>query len=254
MTPIRALNSRALMRTTSAILLGYIVGISGAFAAPTVADSDSRALPKPLRVVLIGASIGEAWDLPELPRRTHSAGYQFEALQAWQFDKSDVLNEVLMRPERKFKLTRTYFKGFFKPSPQPADVIVMKECSAYFPRDLPMHDKQKLIDRWVHLIKGRNIKPVLATSVPVTKARAAAEPGKQQGVLAFNDWVREYARKNGVVLLDLEAATRTDSRDRYLRDDFAVADGSHLNRKAYDVLDKRMWEAACAVAPTKQCP
>jgi hypothetical protein len=206
------------------------------------------------RVVLIGASIGEAWNLPELPARTHGAGYQFEALQAWQFDKSDVLNEVLMRPERKFKLTRTYFKGFFKPSPQPADVIVIKECSAYFPHDLAMQDKRKLIDHWVRQVREQNIRLVLATSVPVTKARAAAEPGKQQGVLAFNDWVREYAKKNGVVLLDLEAATRTDSQDRYLRDDFAVADGSHLNRKAYDALDRRMWEAACAVAPSKQCP
>jgi hypothetical protein len=242
------------MKTMSRILLGCILGISGAFATPVAADSGAKALPKPLRVVLIGASIGEAWNLPELPARTHGAGYQFEALQAWQFDKSDVLSEVLMRPERKFKLTRTYFKGFFKPSPQPADVIVIKECSAYFPHDLAMQDKRKLIDHWVRQVREQNIRLVLATSVPVTKARAAAEPGKQQGVLAFNDWVREYAKKNGVVLLDLEAATRTDSQDRYLRDDFAVADGSHLNRKAYDALDRRMWEAACAVAPSKQCP
>lgn len=242
------------MKIMSTMLTVCIMGISSAFAAPTAPDSESKAVAKSLRVVLIGASIGEAWNLPELPRRTHSVGYEFDALQAWQFDKSDVLDEVLMRPTRKFKLTRTYFTGFFKPSPRRADVVVIKECSAYFPRDIPLKDRQALIDHWVRQIRGKNIEPMLATSVPVTRARAAQDPGKQQCLLAFNDWIREYARKNGVVLLDLETATRTDSQDRYLRDDLAVEDGSHLNRKAYDLLDKRMLEAICAVKPTQGCP
>jgi hypothetical protein len=243
-----------LLKTISTILVVCAMGILSAFAVQAAPDSESKAVLKSVRVVLIGASIGEAWKLAELPSRTHSVGYEFEALQAWQFDKSDVLDEVLMRPTRKFKLTRTYFTGFFKSSPRHADVIVMKECSAYFPRDMHLKDKQQLIDRWVRQISGKNIRPMLATSVPVTRARATQEPGKQHGLLAFNDWIREYARKNGVVLLDLETATRTDSQHRYLRDDLATDDGSHLNRKAYDLLDKRMLEAICTVKPTQGCP
>jgi len=231
-----------------------MTGFSSTLAAPTAPGLDSKAVAKPARVVLIGASIGKSWNLPDLPNRIRGVGYEFEALQVWQYDKSEVLEETLMRPERKFHLTRTYLKGFFKPSPQPADVIILKECSAYFPGDIQLKGKQELIEQWVRKIRGKNIKVMLATAVPVTKGRAVQEPGKQQGILAFNDWVREYAQKNGMVLLDLEAAMRMDGRDRYLRDDFAVEDGSHLNRKAYDVLDRRMWEAVCAVAPTERCP
>lgn len=241
------------MKPTLVGLLGWSMSIVVAIAAPASDSANTKVIPHSTRVVLIGASIGEAWNLPALPGRIQKSGYQFEALQAWQFDKSELLHEVLMRPERKFKLTRTYFKGFFQPSPQPPDVIVIKECSAYFPKDIQMQEKKKLVVRWIQQIKDRNITPILATSVPVTRSRAAAEPGKQEGVLAFNDWVREYARTQGVVLLDLEAATRIDKQQRFLRDDYAVADGSHLNRKAYDALDKQMWDAACAAAPSKQC-
>jgi hypothetical protein len=227
--------------------------LSTAFAVPDGPGSDSKSVAKPVRVVLVGASIGKTWNLPDLPNRTRSVGYEFEAVQAWQYDKSEMLGEVLMRPERKFHLTRTYLRGFFQPLPQPADIIVLKECSAYFPGDISLKRQKEFVEHWVREIRERNIRVVLATAVPVTRQRAAKDPGKQEGVLAFNDWVREYARTNGFVLLDLEAATRADDRERYLRDDFAIDDGSHLNRKAYDLLDKRMLEAVCAAWPTGRC-
>jgi hypothetical protein len=241
------------MKTMTGILVVWVTGLSTAFAASTAPSAESKAAARPVRVVLIGASIGKAWNLPELPARTGSVGYEFEALQAWQYDKSDALDEVLMRPERKFHFTRTYLKGFFEPSPRPVDVIILKECSAYFPGDISLKGQKEFVEQWVREIREKNIRVMLATAVPVTRQRAAKDPGKQESVLAFNDWAREYARKNGFVLLDLEAATRTDDRERYLRDDFAVDDGSHLNRKAYDLLDKRMLEAVCAAWPTGRC-
>lgn len=217
-------------------------------------DSDSRIAVKPVRVVLVGASIGQAWDLPDLPKRVRSVGYEFEALQEWQYDKSDMLDEVLMRPKRKFHLTRTYLKGFLKPAPEPADVVVLKECSAYFPGSIPIQRQREMVEQWVREISDKNMKVILATAVPVTKARAAQDPGKQESVLAFNDWVREYAKKNGIVLLDLEKTLRSDDKTRFLREEFAIEDGSHVNRKAYDVLDKEMLKAVCAAKPTGDCP
>jgi len=109
-------------------------------AAEPVSAENSR------RVVLLGASIGKQWNLPELPQRLNERRYTFEALQAWEYDKSDLVEETLIRPARKFRFTPSYLKGFFRPSPQPADVIILKECSSYFPIDL-RRDKE-LMQQW----------------------------------------------------------------------------------------------------------
>lgn len=241
------------MKTNIVLAAACLMGLATGFAIPAGAAADSRPPANPVRVVLIGASIGKSWDLPGLPARIQGAGVEFETLQAWEYDKSEVLDEVLMRPSRKFHLTRTYLKGFFQPSPPPPDVIVLKECSAYFPGEIQPRQKQELMDRWVREVRQKNIRVVLATAVPVTRQRAAKDPGKQEGVLAFNDWIREYSRKNDIPLLDLEAALRTDDRERYLRDEFAIDDGSHVNRKAYDVLDRVMWETVCSASRAATC-
>jgi lysophospholipase L1-like esterase len=132
-------------------------------------------------------------------------------------------------------------------------VIVLKECSSYFPGDLTLERKQQLFTGWIDEVRKRGINVVVATVVPVTKDRAAREPGKQEQIRAFNDWLRTYARANGLVLLDLEAALRADERERYLRDELTSGDGSHLNRKAYGILDGVMVQTVCAVAPSEAC-
>ncbi len=188
------------------------------------------------RVVLIGASIGREWDLPDFAVRMNLRGYSFEALQAWQYDKSDLIAETLMRPSRKFRLTPGYVKGFFRPAPQPADMIILKECSSYFPGD--MHRQKKLMHEWTREIRRKNVAVMLATVVPVTRARARRDPGKQEGIREFNDWLREFAPRQDLPLLDLERALRADDTERYLRDEFTNGDGSHLNREAYRILDR----------------
>jgi hypothetical protein len=41
----------------------------------------------------------------------------------------------------------------------------------------------------------------------------------------------------------MERALRTDDKERYLRDELTSGDGSHLNRKAYDILDRLLIES-----------
>lgn len=234
------------------IAAGCFLGATVLRAAPS---SPTNVATKPTRVVLIGASIGQEWNLPELPNRTGISGYEFEALQVWQYDKTEKLDEVLMRPARKFRFAPSYFKSLLREAPKPADVVILKECSSYFPEDLQADRKRKLMEEWVQEVAERKLKVVIATVVPVTKTRAALNPGKQESVREYNDWVREYARSKGIVLLDLEAALRSDSRDRYLRDDLTSGDGSHLNRKAYDLLDAVMAQALCRLgAKSSDCP
>ena len=242
------------MRSMAAIFVLGAAGFWSASALPAAPTSDLKTAGKPMRIVLIGASVGQEWNLPELPKRSRLTGYEFEALQAWQFDKSEMLQETLMRPERKFRLTPSYFKGLMQERPRPADVVILKECSSYFPDDMRAERKRELLRQWVQLVRDKHIKIMIATVVPVTKNRAALNHGKQEGIREYNDWAREYARGNSIVLLDLEAALRTDGRERYLRDDMTSGDGSHLNRKAYDILDNVMAQALCRLGPSDACP
>jgi len=205
---------------------------------------------KNLHVVLIGASIGQSWHLAEWPSRTRTPGFTAESIAAWQFDKTEATEEVLLRPAVKFRPNRTYLKSLLQP-PRPPDIVILKECSSYFPGDLPAYKES--VRSWVRRLQDRRLKVVLATVVPVTKSRAAQEPRKQEMLLDYNRWLREYATKQTLPLVDLEAALRTETEGSYLREDFAAPDGSHLNPSAYAVLDRTLSAVLCAVTPPSVC-
>jgi hypothetical protein len=243
------------MKTMTTILAVWVTGMATAFAAPTALAPEAKAvISKPVRVVLIGASIGKSWNLPELPQRLHLDGYVFEALQVWEFDKSEMVEEMLMRPARKFRFTPSYFKSLLQPVPQPADLVILKECSSYFPGNLQMQRKKELLQQWVQQVREKKIAVMVTTVAPITRVRAERDGStKQQAIREFNDWIRAYASAQGLALLDLEKALRADDKDRYLRDDLTSGDGSHLNRKAYDILDKQMWDTVCTSSAGGQC-
>jgi hypothetical protein len=230
-------------------LKGWI-GILAAAAAAAIVTVTMR--PKsapstgsrPVHVILIGASIGQGWQLGEWPRRTGTPAFTAEAIAAWQFDKTEAVQEVLMRPSRKFRLTRTYLKSWFQPPLPKPDIAILKECSSYFPGNLDAY--QRSIRQWVQELQRRNVQVILATVVPVSKARAAANPGKQESLLEYNRWIREYAREQHLALLDLEAAMRQEGEGSYLQDRFDVGDGTHLNAAAYEVLDTTLRTTLCA--------
>jgi len=202
--------------------------------------------PRKKQVVLIGASIGAAWRLADWPTRVHTSEFSTEFLAAWQFDKSGVVEEVLMRPHMKVQLNRTFLRALFVPPKKP-DIVILKECSSYFPGNLNVY--RDSIQTWVRWLHSHNIRVMLATVVPVTRARSDREPGKQEGLLEYNRWVRDYARMQGLPVLDLEAATRIPADETYLRDDFAANDGSHLNARAYAMLDQVLLTALCGTGP-----
>ncbi|MCX5701477.1 MAG: hypothetical protein NTW64_00640 [Candidatus Omnitrophica bacterium] len=222
------------IKICSIITITFIIG--GFIIMETAKVSYRSSQKKPVRVLLLGASVGQAWNLPEWPTRVHNNDYVMETIAEYSFDKSNALEEILMRPERKFHLTRAYIKSLFKQAPQKPNIIIIKECAAYFPGDLGKN--KELVKKWVNQCKAAAIKPVLATVVPVTEEHSLKIPGRLQGILEYNDWIRQYTRENGIVCLDLEAALRISKDDRRLRPDLTSGDGLHLNRKAYDILDK----------------
>jgi hypothetical protein len=206
--------------------------------------------PRTTHVILIGASIGQAWNLPGWPQRVNLSGFTAESIANWQFDKSEGVEEVLIRPKRRFRFTRTYLKSLIQPPPKKPDIIILKECSSYFPGDLESYKKD--VDKWVQELQGTGAKVVLATVVPVTEQRAQQNPGKQESIRDYNKWVRQYSRNSGLSVLDLDLAL--EQSGGYLRNEFAQPDGSHLNAAAYGVLDRLLKNTICSQGNQQACP
>ena len=193
-------------------------------------------------VLLLGASVGYAWNIPALPQRAGSDRYRFEYVHGSPFDKSKVLREILERTENR------------------PDVILLKECAAYFPGDLDRY--KALMIRWIGECRERGVVPMPTTVIPVTKLHAYkmfaydilklrnpfkfGSPFRQlrlKSILEYNDWLLAYCRENEVIVLDLEAAARRSEQKRSLRSDLARVDGLHLKPKAYLYLDQAVWRA-----------
>lgn len=191
-------------------------------------------------VLLIGASVGNAWDIVKLPERTRLDGYSFASVAEYRFDKTEVVEKSI--------------RGESKP-----DYVILKECAAYFPGDLPLY--KQFIQAWVAMLRAQHITPILATVVPVktpemfsmsyvkhlikkvTRSKIPVDE-RLPYLLEYNDWIRTYADQEGLAILDLEAAVRTNSQERRLRSDLADEDGLHLNENAYRILDRLVVDSA----------
>jgi len=239
------------MAFIAAAVVAIVVAVAAAVAIYRASRTDTSAMSQRTHVVLVGASIGQDWKLAGWPERSRMPGYSAESVAAWQFDKTEAINELLMRPARKFRITRTYVKSLFQPPLPKANIIILKECSSYFPGDLPAY--RDSLRRWVKQIQATGARVVLATVVPVTRRRAARDVGKQESLVEYNRWIREFAQQERLALLDLESALRIGDEDSYLRDDFTSGDGSHLNSAAYAVLDNMLRATLCQLMPGTGC-
>ena len=213
-------------------------------------NPEVHAMQKPKHIVLLGASVGNAWDIESLPKRISQPNpsnpsnpsnpitrirYRFEYVGEYQFDKSNALQQILKRKENK------------------PDAIFIKECAAYFPGDLPHY--QELMKGWIRQCKESKVVPIPTTVVPVIKPDFSnlklklkdtikwvlGRPtlsSRLEGLIKYNEWIRSYAQKEGLIILDLEAPLRISEKDRSLKIELHSGDGLHLNQKAYSILDQ----------------
>mgnify|MGYP005846755099 FL=1 len=209
-----------------------------------------RAMQKPKHIILLGASVGNVWNIASLPDRLIKGGsfplpgdpsrlaasqYLFEFVGEYRFDKTEALQQILKRKENK------------------PDAIFLKECAAYFPGDLSKY--QELMESWIRQCKESKVIPIPTTVVPVIKPDFSnlklkfkdtirwvlGRPtlaSRLEGLIKYNDWIRSYAQKENLTILDLEAALRVSERDRILKIELHSGDGLHLNEKAYAILDQ----------------
>ena len=194
-------------------------------------NMNNYGIKKIKHIVLLGASVGKAWDISQLPERIGNHEYTFEYVGEYSFDKTEKLMNILYRKQNK------------------PDAIIIKECAAFFPGNLKAY--QDLIIKWVEPCRKENVVPILTTVVPVVDTfplrmflinllhKKLYYPNNVlKSIIIFNDWIKEFAKKENLVVLDLESAVRISNRNRHLRNNFAKKDGLHLNDKAYKKLDK----------------
>lgn len=195
-------------------------------------------------ILLLGASVGEAWDFPGLPMRLNQEEYKFEYKGKYSPDKSDLVEAVILRKENK------------------PDAVIIKQCAAYIPSGNKEYDPtvvekyRELAVKWVDQLRENDIIPILATIVPITEKAAFKVRVKRwvrtyilwqdispyyrdirlKGICDYNDWAKAYAKNQNIMLLDLESAVRVDEKNRFLSPELTT-DGLHLNKKAYERLD-----------------
>lgn len=225
---------KKLQRYLACVLLSVFVVV---LSSVIICENEVYGMKKEKHVVLLGASVGHAWKIEALPDRLTSSGstqaYRFEFVGEYAFDKTEALDKILKRKQNK------------------PDAILIKECAAYFPGDLPKY--QELVKGWVKECRKSGVVPVLTTVVPVTKATdlksslkdfikpllgKANTSARLESLLQYNDWIKVYAKQEGLTVLDLEAPLRVSETDRRLRADLHSGDGLHLNTQAYGLLDK----------------
>jgi lysophospholipase L1-like esterase len=196
------------------------------------------------RMVLVGASIGKDWHFEEIGQRLQRSDYRFDYVGAYQFDKENLVQDLI------------------KSADKPA-VVLIKECSTYFPGDADAY--KKLVTQWVGELKAAGIQPMLVTTAPVgepagfvgkLKIKIKRLLGKStwlDTVTQFNDWMKEYAKQENIPVFDLEAALRRSADDRYLKPEYDSGDMVHLTPAAYAEMDRQFAQfiAGWQKAPVK---
>lgn len=184
--------------------------------------------PNPVRITLVGASVGKAWNFDRVGERISAPEYRFAYLGVYDFDKGPLIEKLASASDKP-------------------DVVMVKECAAYFPGDLETYQRQ--IVSWVTRLRGAGIRPVLVTTAPIAEPtdvlartkdaakRLVGKPTRLDSELRFNDWLKEYAGRENIPVFDLEAQLRRSDSERWLRNEFDAGDGLHLNDTAYRTID-----------------
>lgn len=169
-------------------------------------------------IVFIGASIGRDWHLEELPNRQPSL-HDTDIIYwpEYKFDKKKIIEHVLKIP--------------IKP-----ELLLLKECAAYFPRG--EKESIKELKRWFGLLEESDIKSVAVTTVPVTNNH---DPGKYVGRAESIAHYNKLLRQAEFDLFDIATVLASEkTAEQSLAMQYAVADGLHLNDKAYHILDQTL--------------
>ena len=130
------------------------------------------------KIAFMCASVGSNWNINE-----HFPDLNITVYDEYQFDKGNVIRDILQ-------------------SDKP-DIMIIKECAAYFPPETSIEAYKNLIRDWVNLCRGEGVIPVLTTVVPIDPDNPNNWEGQLESLLEFNDWIRDYCGDENIPVLAL---------------------------------------------------
>ena len=173
-------------------------------------------------VVLVGASIGRSWKLNELHNRIDTKNVFYGYRGKYNYDKTNIIEGLI--------------KVQYKP-----DAVIIKECSAYFPRNIK--DSMEQLVEWIYALRKNGIDPILATVVPVTEENNQKNSEKMKSINRYNAVLRSYAKNNNIAVLDMQKILSDTNKQMYLSEKYSLSDGYHLKWETYiKLLDKELVE------------
>jgi lysophospholipase L1-like esterase len=165
-----------------------------------------------LRVVFLGASIMQRWNLaeffPEIRYINRSIGGQFSQDILARY-KRDVLD---LKPR----------------------AVVIKLCSINIRPQISQQTLQDGIIMMTELATAHNITPILSTIIPAGKPEAhIGDFSVVDSLRQCNEWIRRYAADNSLALIDFEKALADEQG--FLPREFST-DPVHVNDKGYAIM------------------
>lgn len=193
------------------------------------------AMPEHKTIVVIGASYAEGWKSQPI------AGFRF-------------INKGITG-QQSFEMLARFQTDVIDAKPHA--VIIWGFINDIFRSDRERIDQtltrtQESLMAMIRAAKTANVTPILATEVTIRgkdewRETVAGLIGGFLGktsyheyvnghVMRINRWIRETSSREGVLLLDFEAALSDDHGLR--RKDFAQPDGSHISTQGYEALSQ----------------
>jgi uncharacterized SAM-binding protein YcdF (DUF218 family)/lysophospholipase L1-like esterase len=185
-------------------------------------------------VVILGASYAHGWNPGIAGRRTVNKGLNGQ--QSWELRERFDRDVVAERPRA------VVIWGFFN------DIV----RSARPKMDDTLDRVRQSVSGMVEAARTARIEPILATEVTMRhpdtwsdsiKATVGWLLGRQSYqeyinsyIVRTNQWLREYAVREGLLLLDLQPVV--SDRDGRRQRAFAAPDGSHISPAGYDALTR----------------
>ncbi|MCK4587283.1 MAG: hypothetical protein KAU29_08070 [Gammaproteobacteria bacterium] len=223
------MNTRAGRLHRSVIILAILIFSSVNVLAEPVSNANGRSD----LVVVMGASYAGEWKPGNLTGRPvinkgvggNETGQMLERFQ------TDVID---LKPDTV--IIWGFINDIFRADPQKYEEAIRQIQENYI--------------AMVDLAKNNGVTPLLATEVTITSPDTWSEKimgfiGKLRGkkgyadyinthVMETNTWLREYAARKNLDVLDFEKVLADKNGVR--KQEYAAEDGSHLSKEAYDTL------------------
>ena len=195
--------------------------------------------PKEGRIVLIGASYTRGWNIPEIAgmkviNKGVDGNQSFEMLSRFQNDV------IAYNP--KAVLIWGFINDIHRSKREDIQSTIVKA--------------QESIKEMVKMSQSKGIVPILGTEVTIRHADELIENlmgwvgsllGKEsyqdyvnKHVIAVNNWIKEFAREEGILLLDFQPALSDVKGVR--KKEFATKDGSHISAEGYEKMTSYVTE------------